>query len=719
MNKKIIVLILILVILLSGCSKVGYEKLKKPKYGKGFQKKPWVKSTQKLPKTKPTSKIPVTPAEETLRVAGKWEQLNGLDGGDMHFIESTSEGILFASHGFSGVWRSVDGGQSWKMIKQNDFVDVHFYDIQEFDGKIYAGSNKGLWVSYDDGESWEKVQTGFKEVDSGKYHVVSLTVYRGNLFFTAVLDKPYRSGGIGKGLLLYLDGRAKKFYSPADDEIVVAAKDPYLFISSPYSGLYVYNGSWRKILDKRTTKIYIDDDYNLYIGTIEDFYYIGVFDGNNWNFKHITLNLDPKKTIFYFIVPDPLNNKRLWFGAGGISTFYSFSGKWEGSAFIGVGCWDGKRLYNSHFSPNFATSITFLEGGSVQTSCGVSTKYALITQGGRNSVMKTDDGGVTWKRSYEGVYGDTINEVNAISSGILKDSIVITAVSGIEIAQNNGDSWLDIDFTLGKFGGKLPGYSWCAVSPNEKVMGKYDLLISTGYPSPFKGDGVFAVDISCIESGGGLCIKKLIEGPHYEMVIVDDRLYAGNMDSGVDVLDLKTLTTSKLDITDPAPIVRYFDGKIFVETYKSGYSGDSWRWTGKSGEIYVCDSSCKVIYNRYAISFSVKDNQLIALRKDAIVYKSDIYSNDVKEIRLPRKLYTDMVVNWEKGVIFVSTFNEGVFYITLDQIKSGSVELKPLNDGLLTLKIRNLEYYNGYIFCGTEGNSVYRMKPSFYSRNGT
>ena len=59
-------------------------------------------------------------------VYGEWEQLEGMDGGDMHFIFSTSKGVMFVSHGFGGVWRSGDGGKSWKIINQEDFVDVHF-----------------------------------------------------------------------------------------------------------------------------------------------------------------------------------------------------------------------------------------------------------------------------------------------------------------------------------------------------------------------------------------------------------------------------------------------------------------------------------------------------------------------------------------------------------------------------------------------------------------
>lgn len=46
---------------------------------------------------------------------------------------------------------------------------------------------------------------------------------------------------------------------------------------------------------------------------------------------------------------------------------------------------------------------------------------------------------------------------------------------------------MNVDFTNGKVDGSLPGYSWCAASPNEKVEGRYDLFISTGYPSPYKG----------------------------------------------------------------------------------------------------------------------------------------------------------------------------------------------------------------------------------------
>lgn len=651
-----------------------------------------------------------------LVISGKWTQVEGLDGGDMHLVYSTKDGILFASHGFSGVWRSEDGGKSWKMIYQEDFVDVHFYDMEEFNGKLYAGSNKGLWWSNDNGKSWKKLETGFGDVYDGKYHVVSLAGYGDKLFFTAVLDKPFRKGKPGKGKLYHIeDETIKEFNTPTTQEIVVSARYPYLFISSPYSGLYVYDGGkWTKILDKKTTRVFVDDEYNLYVGTIEDYWYIGRKTSNGWEWEHVVVrNKKAEKTIFYFLLPDPANKERLWFGCGGISSFYSFSGRGgSGSSFIGTGCWDGNELYDVSIKPNFAMFLAFYGNETVNTACGKATKYAFTTQGGRAAIQKTEDGGKTWRSSYEGVYGDTINEVNPIRDGILKGSIVITAVSGIEIAQDFGNSWLDVDFTIGKVEGKLPGYSWCAASPNEKVKGKYDLLISTGYPSPFKGDGVFGVDISCIESGGKNCIEKLIDGAHYEMAIVDNELYAGNMDSGVDVLDLKTLELSKLGIEGAGTLVRVFDGKVFVGTYEGKYGGDSWRWNGEVGKVYMCNGACKVVYDKYVISFFVNNGEFIGLTKENLVYKPDVLSSDVVEVKLPSKAYTDMEVDWNNGIIFLSTYGEGVYYTTIDELKRGKVELTPFNDGLLTLKIRNLAYLDGYLFAGTQGCSVWRAEIS-------
>jgi len=189
----LVVLVVMVVFSAAGCVS-PYER-QKPDKG--------LKPKQPYPKPSQPEKT-----EEKYKVLGIWTQLRGLDGGDMHIIRSVN-GILFVSHGFSGMWRSEDGGKSWETVNQNDFVDVHFYDVKEFEGRIYAASNRGIWKSGDGSKTWEKVYNGYSEIDEGKYLVVSLAVYQNKLFnklfFTAVLDKSYRKGTAGTGMLFYLE----------------------------------------------------------------------------------------------------------------------------------------------------------------------------------------------------------------------------------------------------------------------------------------------------------------------------------------------------------------------------------------------------------------------------------------------------------------------------------------------------------------------------------
>lgn len=730
-HAPLLALLLTLLIVVSGCivGEKPKEEVESEKYTQSFTEiekqtetpKPIIenKSEREEKEINKTKQIIEEGITKNVSLSGRWEPI-GPDGGDMHFMYATREGILFASHGFAGVWRSEDGGNTWELIRQDNFIDLHFLSMVEYQGKLYAGTNKGLWLSKDKGKSWEKIITGIKDIDNGIYIISSLAIFNDKLFFASVLDKRYRNRKPGYGKLYYFEnGKVKEFPIPkgADKEIVIGARDPYLFLSSPYSGLYVLslkNPTWIKILDKKTTKVYVDDEYNLYVGTIGDWWYLGRKKGDGWKWEHLTLPNKSNNTIFHFLVPDPINKKRLWFGAGGISGIYSFSARGSGNAFVGVGCWD-EKWSDTSIKDNFALSIAFLPGEKVSTKCGYATKYALIPQGGRESVMKTSDGGKTWKRSYNGIWGDTINAISPITSGLWKGSIAVTAVSGTQITKDFGNTWVEgIDFTLGRINDKLPGYHWIVISPNEKIKDKYDLLVSTGYPSPEGGDGVFGVDTSCLMSGGKECAEKILEGPHYEMVIIDDKLYAGSMEEGVDVLDLKTFKVSKITLPGAGVLVRYFDGKLFVGTYEEKrFIGDTWRFLGKRGRVYICDGKCKEIYDKYVISFFVKDGKFVALSNVFLIYKPDINSEKTVEVKLPKAEYSDMTVDWEDGLIFLSTFDietPGVLWTTLDELKSGKVELRPLEKGLLTRQVRNLVYFSGYLFAGTEGQSVWRMR---------
>jgi len=710
-----------------------------------------------------------------ISISGKWEQLKGLDGGDMHFVYSTDDNILFASHGFGGVWRSEDEGKTWELIQQKDFVDICFYSMTERDGILYAGANKGIWKSYDRGKTWKRILTGIGDIDDGRYSVVSITKIGEKLFFSTVVEKSYRvRKKFGESKVFYFsnDTEVREFPLPEECkyEVVISGRYPYLFASSLHSGLYVYsfeNKKWEKILNEKTTKVFVDRDFNIYTGTFGNWYFIGEKEKYGWKWhqikispedfirkpRHLRNSTKAKKTplpvgkeknfqtFFYFIVPDPVNRNYLWFGAGGIGGFYSLSARGEGLSFVGT-CFykDGKVRNINISSRNFSPTIAFIKGKTIQTEYGEITKIALIPQGGKGCISKTEDGGKTWKHSYDGIYGDTINAINIIRKGILKGCIIVTAVSGIEVATENGDKWLpDIDFQIGpelkgrhskredKEGFSLPGYSWCAISPERKIKGKYDLLISTGYPVPSKestGDGVFAFSFSSLKNPP-ILREKILSGPHYEMEIVDGKLYAGNMDGGVDILDLESFQKKKIEMEGAGNLVRYYDDKIFIATYnfkglrkergKIFYPGDMWRAMGNEGKVYFYDREegiLREVFEKYVINFSVNNGEFVGLTPSSIVYKKNIFSNDKIEVPLNEK-FCDMAVDWEDEVIFLANFSvkkPGIFWADLNEIKRGKITVREFSDGLLTNWVRNIVYYNGYLFAGTEGHSVWRAK---------
>ncbi|WP_290623789.1 MULTISPECIES: hypothetical protein [unclassified Archaeoglobus] len=87
----------------------------------------------------------------------------------------------------------------------------------------------------------------------------------------------------------------------------------------------------------------------------------------------------------------------------------------------------------------------------------------------------------------------------------------------------------------------------------------------------------------------------------------------------------------------------------------------------------MCDDTCRVVYDGYAISFFVNDGEVLILSKDRTGYKLVYkYGSAEKEIRLNDKTFTDMVVDWSRRVVFLSTYGDGVFYTTLDEIKKGA-----------------------------------------------
>ncbi len=688
---------------------------------------------------------------------GSWSPM-GPDGGDMHFVYVTRKHVLFASHGFGGVWRSVDRGASWSLVWNPEFIDTNFQAMAEVDDLIIAGGNNGLWVSRDDGETWERLVTGDSLIDSwGNYEVVSIIPFSQNhILFSVKVDRgAAREDRVQPrhGFFELHDGDLSFHPLPEGGSVNVVVMLGYdgefggrrlLFVASSEAGLYSYDldsGSWEKLLDGRVTRVYVDgENRKVYVGTIGDWYYIGVYDGG-WSWEHVTVP-GKKCAVASFIRPDPYNPDKLWIGAVGTSrgVYPLPRDVEEGDSFIGVGFRFSGSWVGLNLTGNWATMVAIdvhgpgedMKDYTIQTMYGRVARYAYVPQGGRGNIKKTEDGGNTWRRSYNGIYGDTINMVTYLSSGVRAGDLVVTCVSGNQIAKNLGEYWEEgVDFTIGNLGGGLPGYSWGAASPEEPLNGRYDLLIATGYPPEhFTGNGIYAIDTECLKTGRGRCIERLTDKPAHEILVVDAKLYIGRMDEGVDILDLNTMTITPLEGLPDGEAglnLLYSDGKLFVATEKGGNRNtDNYFFADprSRGGLYVCSESCTPIYvGDRVVDFSVKDRELIMLTNHhKLIYMADYSSGEPVEVELPEDVYSGMAVDWTHGVIYLSTFNvktPAVYYAYIDDLKAGRIELHQFTKNLLTNWGRNIILVQNTLFLGTEGQSVWRAKITYQTKQTT
>ncbi len=686
-------------------------------------------------------------------VSGVW-RIIGPDGGDMHFVYVTSKHIVFASHGFGGVWRSDNGGELWELIVNDGFVELAFHSMDEYsDGVLVAGTNKGLWASFDDGVSWSRVETGVDVVDySGCYDIYSVVALKdGGVAFTASISRGcWRKAGLSvyDGFFVLDNGSLRYYGIPGGSRlpwtIVHLAYDPcfngseVFFVSSSLSGLWVYrvdSGVWEKVLDGNTTKVYVDRLRDtVYVGTIGDWFYRGRLGDSGWRWEHIVLpGLSPG--VAEVIIPDPYDPDRLWMGgsSGSRGIPYRVPESLRGSSFVAVGWYRNGSWVGLSVKGNWGVSIAVDKHGegedpgdyTVTTRFGVGAKIAYVAQAGRGNIQKTVDGGFTWFPSYNGIYADTVNIVSYIGSGLWAGALVVTCVSGTQLSIDLGETWVEgIDFTIGDIGYGLPGYQWATASPEAPLEGRYDLLVATGYPPEQEGgNGVYAVDTDCLISGGRGCFKLLVPGPAHDIVVNGSILYIGRMDSGVQVYDLLSGSTWYLDgiPSGEAGIDLLLVGDtLFVATEKGGNRGsDNYFFTDprSTGGLYACrDYVCTPLYTgERVVAFSVYGSiALLLTNNHKLVLIEDIGDPEPIVITLPPATYSDMAVDWDNGIVYLSTFDRdvpGVYCAALLDIIAGyNVELHPLINGLMTYSIRDLELVGNVLFAGSQGYGVWKIE---------
>jgi len=714
---------------------------------------------------------------------GGWVPI-GPDGGDMHFVFITSKHTIIASHGLGGAWRSTDMGAWWELVDDPDLVDVGFCSMDEAGGVLFAGGSGlgGLWVSQDDGISWDRLETGLEALDRtpSDYEVVSIVALSEDHVFCSVRVNP-AAVALGRHVAPF-EGIFELTRGPSGAWSVVEHEPPFpsdagavvmidydqdfqgsptLFVSSSIHGLFTVSDlagswSWEQVLNKPTTRVFVDEANDIvYVGTIGDWFWRGV-PGPSWSWDQIVPEGETDCAIACFIRTDPYDPDRLWWG----TVASSRGSPWQpppgsaGKSLRGVGKWDsvGKKWLSCFKAPGWGSiiAIDYHRPGEdpddyrISTAHGFAAKYAYVPGGGETCVFKTEDGGRSWFRSYNGIYADTMNEVVYLEEGVLEGHLVAICVSGTQLSPDLGDSWLpDVEIKI--FGASLSeraGYAWWAASPPSAIsmsgVGNVELFMATGYPpTSFTGNGLYAVSLSG-------SYTRLTSEPVHKIVQVGWKLFLALESGGIRVYEADTGSTYLVSTGLPMSgifelaykaiggldwwFASTYDGTIPPDSDSYFYRGPGslYRATGLIGSASA--ARWEQVYSSTAhrvVSISLsEDGELLGLLSDGrLLYTPDFTAEAISwqlistGLEGMAKLFTDLEVDWASRLIFISTFGLGILVASLDDLLSSGAPARAfseLNPGLLTRNVRNIllvrEEGGAYLFAGTEGYSVWRLE---------
>ncbi len=703
---------------------------------------------------------------------------------NLNCIAETSDGkTLIAGTNRYGIVLSRDDGSSWEKVETLPQVDEGLCEVisvaavneREFFFTINCrGKGRGTSLS----------QNGVYEFSDGqvKFHKLS---YQGDLHFRHLAQ-----------------GR---------DVLYIALKGDKLLVSSAMSGVFSFDlksRTFRKLLDGHTTRISIGSDGKVFVGTLGQEFFIGEPSENQESYTWRTVSLKEfSPRLVSYVIPDPYDSRKVFISLncdrGGLYSRFTgrakrdFSREFDesrrplrrpsvrpfrkhhkkglgrrperrypeqvetpasGSANLLIGLVEGDKFKLLNRKGNFTASLAIVRpeadipNSTIDTEYGRFARYVWIAQGGAGCINMSSDGGMTWRRAYDGIYGDTINEISFSESGILRNALVVTCVSGTQISLDYGESWIPgIDFSIGDVGYGMSGYIWKAVSPPYKLDGRYDLILATGYPPErgFTGNGVYAVDTTCIKEKGkdkgalkrdrAKCVERLVSGPVYDLLIIGDELYIGRMDKGAQILNLKTGEVQWLNglSEEEAGMNLAYDGQyVYVSTYIGEKHGDHYFFSqGARGRLLRCEAlNCQQLLSGYRVigmefgEYHLKSGHTVKgvlLTSEPAIYIMED-SGSLNKYKLPKLNFSDIAVDWENGRAYLSTFTPlgntvkpelaGIYMLELERLSNtSSVKLNPLvaPDGLPlpTTAFRNLLFINGYLLAGTEGMSVFRIKP--------
>ena len=431
-----------------------------------------------------------------------WTQTKGPYGGMVGALHATPEGTLFAGAGEGGIFRSIDGGETWVAASKGlrRYQDSTFYilpGVSAFTQKgnaLYAGTNGDLFYSTNSGDSWQQLTHYQRDRGISGVAIIGDTIYIGrreqeSVFFSNDNGKSWEQ--IDNGLT----GR---------DGPRLFASETTLFAQMRRHVFRLKAGekSWTKLIIKDPWKTdvvesdttgFVVSDKIVYAATADGNLFRSTDMGNFWkSIKHEMMHdLDGQlaglgNTIFYISSYSP--NGRVFHSTDAGNSWMIFNTNLTNQDILSVTVLSEKTLYVGTENGVFRSTDS---GKSwTKTNTGIINAYvenlvffrdALYTVTG-DGIVKSADGGKSWMPVNEGLVADD-GATLTVSGGKLYTATIETNVrwnpptSGVYCLADDGNSWIPIQTNM--------------QTSNDRIYGVNQLIVSgdTFYVVGQMGDG--------------------------------------------------------------------------------------------------------------------------------------------------------------------------------------------------------------------------------------
>ena len=419
--------------------------------------------------------------QSQVKATVKWEQI-GPDGGDQFDIKisPTDPNTLFALSA-SNLHRSINAGENWEMVfsEEISWRGITSLAFDPFDSNHIFISNGelGIWESTDLGDSWTNCSAGLPNLGSyqGLYHPAVSLVFdiNGRLYASMgereIEDLP--------PFWIYRKDDSSTDWIPDDDGIQITASGLTQRISILLSvdgndqlwamiygaGVYLYaNGEWvlkNGDLPPEALKATFflpdsSDSDHFILGTERNWIYETTNGGQSWSTMTLpeelaglgilplvyTIAMDPNNSqVVYTVARDYSDSTELpLFQPGpeqilGKGVYVSFNGglEWTKTSV--------EFFFRAATDPSETITGEIPPYGDVMRS-----RIWYITTGGINSLLKSEDGGQTYRNITSGVHGLWINKILSYSvPGETDSRLFAAAEAGIYLYVNDASPWAE------------------------------------------------------------------------------------------------------------------------------------------------------------------------------------------------------------------------------------------------------------------------------------